>query len=180
MNSQEGAPKRRRGRPTNRARSSVARRDRLVAKTAYTLIMFGFNTRSVFAAVAVALGEVGRRLGPDRTEQIFKEWKQTPYERGSDISGPLVVYSRARYTKQSLRDHVPATARRLFPQWPKASLAELTTAARAIAEVGGEWPPDPDIIPGDLELAPAAQGLADAMANSGLSFLARRKSGVEK
>ena len=114
--------------------------------------MWGIKDSAAWEAAALATG--GHVRG-DMAEKIYKKWKRTP----SDDGGPLVVYRRNQYSRDSLRERVPLTVRRCAARWPEMSTSDIVAMARLVVERGGSWPPDEDpnaAIFGDLEMTPAA------------------------
>lgn len=130
-----------RGRPRHDSDYDLVQKDEAIARTAQTLIMWGFSRRTkkeedakiaVYEVVGKLAKEIlgrtdpyGMALGPDRIEQIHEEWRAKEKRRAREEArmGPA---SRAIFMKTSLQRRAP-----------NKSMEDI---AATLLRNGGEWP----------------------------------------
>lgn len=165
-----------RGRKPNSSRPQVAAADALIALTVWQLMDWGYRLRGA-GGVAEVVAKCARRmlkrsdharfrLGPDRVEQIFKQWlADARYKSGWVRNGEPIFLPRGRpwatTNVEWLRDRGP----RGMPLW--------RVCVRLMGN-GGKWPVPAPRRTGDRELT--AKGWE---AIEGMPRLAE-KNGVEK
>lgn len=143
--------RKRRGRPTLSLRFRQA--DQTIARTVFVLLSWGFTLRSrgleagaaevvgrVAAAVLGRTDSAGSALGPDRIEQIFKEWFGDPAGLSAEPGGwrrdgariPIRPWAGVTvdYLRSMRPSHIPG-------ETAAPTLAQLSAV---LLRSGGRWP----------------------------------------